>query len=117
MAYRLQPGAALVAVVADNTERWIVSDTSSGSGTDLRVNGLLKLIRSERKTNAEEGYDTPEFVDFLQRRGLKAHITRKGVGTAVDGRTARGRNYAASLRRRKMVKEVFGWIKTIGGLR
>jgi hypothetical protein len=35
----------------------------------------------------------------------------------VDGRTARGKCYAMSLRRRKMIEEAFGWIKTVGGLR
>jgi IS5 family transposase len=35
----------------------------------------------------------------------------------VDGRTACGKGYAMSLRRRKMIEEAFGWIKTVGGLR
>ncbi len=42
---------------------------------------------------------------------------RKVSGSAVDGRTARGKGYAMSLRRRKMIEEAFGWIKTVGGLR
>lgn len=75
------------------------------------------VSRSGASIGADKGYDTPEFVDFLKARGLKSHIARKDVGTAVDGRTARGKGYAMSLRRRKMVEEAFGWIKTVGGLR
>ncbi|MCY0316710.1 P-type conjugative transfer protein TrbG [Pseudomonas aeruginosa] len=47
----LQPGEELVTVAAGDTVRWIVGDTSSGSGADLRVNVLIKPIRSGLKTN------------------------------------------------------------------
>ncbi len=48
----LQPGEELVTVAAGDTVRWIVGDTSSGSGADLRVNVLVKPIRKGLKTNA-----------------------------------------------------------------
>ncbi len=38
-------------MAAGDTVRWIVGDTSSGSGADLRVNVLVKPIRSGLKTN------------------------------------------------------------------
>lgn len=47
----LQPGEELVAVAAGDTVRWIVGDTSSGSGDALRVNVMVKPIRSGLKTN------------------------------------------------------------------
>ncbi|WP_075258189.1 P-type conjugative transfer protein TrbG [Herbaspirillum camelliae] len=47
----LQPGEELVTVAAGDTVRWIVGDTSSGSGDALRVNVLVKPIRSALKTN------------------------------------------------------------------
>ncbi|BCX51799.1 MULTISPECIES: P-type conjugative transfer protein TrbG [Comamonas] len=47
----LQPGEELVTVAAGDTVRWIVGDTSSGSGSDLRVNVMVKPIRSGLKTN------------------------------------------------------------------
>ena len=47
----LQPGEELVTVAAGDTVRWIVGDTSSGSGDALRVNVLVKPIRSGLKTN------------------------------------------------------------------
>ncbi len=79
------------------------------------------IERSVRKPGAtigaDKGYDTAEFVDLLKQRNLKAHIARKTSGSAVDGRIARGKSYAMSLRRRKMIEESFGWIKTVGGLR
>ena len=47
----LQPGEELVTVAAGDTVRWIVGETSSGGGADLRVNVLVKPIRSGLKTN------------------------------------------------------------------
>ncbi|NIJ79240.1 P-type conjugative transfer protein TrbG [Xanthomonas cannabis] len=47
----LQPGEELVTVAAGDTVRWIVGDTSSGGGADLRVSVLVKPIRSGLKTN------------------------------------------------------------------
>jgi len=79
------------------------------------------IERSARKPGAtigaDKGYDTADFVDRLKQQGLKAHVARKTTGSAVDGRTARGQGYALSIRRRKMIEEAFGWIKTVGGLR
>lgn len=47
----LQPGEELVTVAAGDTVRWIVGDTSSGSGDAPRVNVMVKPIRSGLKTN------------------------------------------------------------------
>lgn len=47
----LQPGEELVTVAAGDTVRWIVGDTSSGAGAELRVNVLVKPTRSGLKTN------------------------------------------------------------------
>lgn len=50
-AIALQEGEELVAVSAGDTVRWIVGDTSSGSGATLRVNVLVKPTRVGLKTN------------------------------------------------------------------
>lgn len=76
-----------------------------------------KLRKPGATVGGDKGYDTESFVSELEGRGIKAHIARKANGSAVDGRTARGKGYAMSLRRRKMIEEAFGWIKTVGGLR
>src|SRR2546430_16836457 len=35
-------------------------------------------------------------------------------GSAIDGRTTRHAGYALSQRKRKLVEQAFGWMKTIG---
>ena len=43
-------------------------------------------------------------------------MARKGRGSTPEGRTTRRVGYAVSRRRRKLVEEPFGWMKTVGGL-
>ncbi|ANF23793.1 P-type conjugative transfer protein TrbG [Stutzerimonas stutzeri] len=50
-AIELQTGEELVTVAAGDTVRWIVGDTSSGAGENLRVSVLVKPIRSDLNTN------------------------------------------------------------------
>ncbi|WP_430292938.1 P-type conjugative transfer protein TrbG [Pseudomonas sp. B1-22] len=50
-AINLQAGEELVTVAAGDTVRWIVGDTSSGSGEELRVSVLVKPTRVDLKTN------------------------------------------------------------------
>jgi hypothetical protein len=52
------------------------------------------------------------------RLGVTPHVSQntKGRRSAIDGRTTRHAGQAISLRIRKRI-EVFGWIKTVGGLR
>jgi len=48
-----------------------------------------------------------------------AHVAQvtKGRRSTIDGRTTRHPGYGLSQRIRKRVEEIFGWLKTIGGLR
>ena len=55
----------------------------------------------------------------MRRLGVTPHVSQSTNGrrSAIDGRTTRHAGYAISLRFRKRIEEVFGWIKTVGGLR
>ena len=69
---------------------------------------------------ADKGYDTREFVASCRALKVTPHIARnesRAGGSALDRRTARHRGYAVSQRIRKRVEEIFGWMKTVGGLR
>ena len=46
-----------------------------------------------------------------------AHTPPSHRRSAIDARTTRHPGYAISQRKRKLVEQGFGWIKTIGGLR
>lgn len=50
-AINLQPGEELITVAAGDTVRWIVGDTTTGSGDELRTSVLIKPTRIDLKTN------------------------------------------------------------------
>lgn len=47
----LQPGEALIAVAAGDTARWVIGDTTSGSGEDKRTHVLVKPFSTGLSTN------------------------------------------------------------------
>ncbi len=107
--------------LSENRNGLIVDvETTQASGTaewEAAKRMIGRTVQSGATVGADKGYDTADFVSHLQGLGIKAHVARKMSGSAVDGRTARGKGYALSLKRRKMIEEAFGWIKTVGGLR
>jgi transposase len=75
--------------------------------------------RYPKSLGADKGYHTKDFIDDLRERKVKPHVAmvdgRKTPG--LDGRTTRTKGYKISQRKRKRVEEIFGWGKTIAGLR
>jgi len=65
---------------------------------------------------ADKGYDRREFVRELRDHNVTPHIAQK-QSSAIDRRTSRHPGYDISQRMRKRVEEIFGWLKTVGGLR
>jgi transposase len=110
-------------------------DNRHGLCTDLTVTPSVgttepqaaqtMLARQRRKRirpktlGADKGYHTRAFVAHLRCKGIKPHVAqvtgRKTPG--LDGRTTRHTTYAISQRKRKRVEEIFGWLKTVAGMR
>ena len=65
---------------------------------------------------ADKGYDTKEFVQQLRDHLVTPHIARKQT-SVIDDRTTRHPGYLISQQKRKRVEEIFGWLKTVAGLR
>ena len=68
---------------------------------------------------ADKGYDTKGFVEESRKRNATPHVAQNNNGrrSAIDGRTTRHAGYAVSQKKRKRVEEIFGWVKTVGGMR
>jgi len=68
---------------------------------------------------ADKGYHRKDFVRGCRERQIAPHVACKdGVHTpGLDARTTQKSGYQTSLRIRKRVEEIFGWMKTVGGLR
>lgn len=68
---------------------------------------------------ADKGYHQRAFVSGCRERGVAPHVACKDSVRVpgLDGRTTQRSGYQTSQRIRKRVEEIFGWIKTVGGLR
>ena len=65
---------------------------------------------------ADKGYDRKSLVQQMREHRVTPHFARRQDST-IDQRTTRHAGYALSQRKRKRVEEIFGWLKTVGGLR
>lgn len=95
---------------------------SPATGDAERTTALRLIDRlGDRKPGitlgADKGYDTYGLQRELRARGVVPHLAwndglkRRPIPAAL----AADPGYATSQRRRKLVEEVFGWVKTVGG--
>jgi IS5 family transposase len=69
---------------------------------------------------ADKGYDTKDFVAEVRNLKATPHVAQNihaRRSSAIDGRTTRHAGYAISQVKRKRVEEIFGWMKTVGGMK
>jgi transposase len=111
-------------VLMENRNGLVVdATTTTATGTAERKAAIAMvgdLPAGQRITlGTDKAYDTQDFVAEMRRLGVTPHVAQNTNGrrSAIDGRTTRHPGYALSQRSRKRIEEVFGWIKTIGGLR
>ena len=111
-------------LLTENRNGLIVqADLSRATGTAERETGVL-LVKKERKERkgrltvaADKNYDAKDFVRELRTMTVTPHVAQKNRYSAIDGRTTNWEGYAESQKKRKLVEEAFGWMKTVGLLR
>jgi hypothetical protein len=86
------------------------------------VTMLSDLPGTRRRTiGGDKNYDTRDFVREARELGVTPHVAQypetERRGSAIDGRTTRHTGYAISQRKRKLVEQAFGWMKTVALLR
>lgn len=101
---------------------WVDLEVTDSLTRREREAGLLMLERSvsngQRATvAADKGYDNRGFVEGCRELNITPHVAQKAKGSRIDGRTTRHEGYRVSQRIRKRIEEIFGWSKTVGGLR
>lgn len=96
---------------------------ATGTAEREAAQEMVKDIPDRRKkkvtVGADKGYDTGGFVKKLRRLKVTPHIAQNDTNrsSAIDKRTTRHCGYEISQRKRKLVEEIFGWLKTVGLMR
>lgn len=110
-------------VVTENRHGLIVvAAVSEATGTAERdlAPEMVSGIRHRRQwitVGADKGYDAEGCVNGLRAAGATPHVASKDRYSAIDGRTTSWDGYAVSQRKRKLVEQCFGWMKTVGPMR
>lgn len=67
----------------------------------------------------DKGYHEKCFVRGCREKNIRPHVACKnGIEVAgLDKRTTQSPGYGTSQRMRKRVEDIFGWMKTVGGMR
>lgn len=126
IAHRLLQEVVRLARNENRNGLYIDIAVSTATGTAERE-CALDLIKRERRrggqrvkaVGADKGYFASDFALGLRRFNVRPHIAVRANKTVagLDGRTTRHEGYEISRRKRKRVEEIFGWLKSIAGMR
>lgn len=101
----------------------VALEVSEANGTCERETALSMLEEhapSGATVGGDRGYDTRNFVERCRDADVTPHVAQHQNHrrrSAIDRRTTRHPGYGISQQIRKRIEQVFGWIKTVGGLR
>ena len=94
-----------------------VTDASGTGERDAAIMmlGELPLTRRRLTVAADKLYDRRAWVGAVRRMRITPHVAQYAGsgGSAIDRRTTRHPGYALSQRKRKLIEQAFGWLKTV----
>jgi len=111
-------------VLMENRQGLIVKPKvtqASGTAEPEAALELVEAIPGTRRATlgGDKKYDTRAFVDSVRSLKITPHVAQNDTNrkSAIDRRTTRHPGYAVSMRKRKRVEEIFGWMKTVALVR
>ena len=112
-------GHALV----ENRNGFLVDLRISGANGHAERHTALEMLDEHcgprAIVGADRGYDTNDYVAGCRQRGVTPHVAKNESRrrSAIDGRTTRHVGYRLSQKIRMRIEPIFGWAKSVGGLR
>lgn len=118
-------------VLMENRNGLIIdTELVTASGFAERVGALAMLRRLRARAAAamprrvtvgfDKAYDVRDFIRQCRELRVTPHVARNITTrrrSGIDGRSIRHPGYSASQRCRMLIEKIFGWGKTIGGMR
>ena len=111
-------------VLMENRNGLVVQSTVTQANGTAERDAALRMAEQipgdgRVTVGADKNYDTADFVKELRGMKVTPHVSQnnKNRRSAIDGRTTGRPGYAISQKKRKRVEEIFGWMKTVGGMR
>ena len=113
-------------LLMENRNGLVVDAEATAAGGTAERDTALKFARKvgRRKRRItigmDKGYDTHGFIPEIRKLNVTPHVAQNihpRKKSAINKKTTRHPGYDISQKKRKLVEEVFGWMKTIGLLR
>ena len=114
----------MVHVLMENRSGLPIAGRTTEAITDAEWDAARQMLaettqRQKRITvGADAGYDYPRFVNAMRELNITPHVaqhTRRS--STVDERITGDPGYAISLKKRKRIEQIFGWLKTTALMR
>jgi transposase len=105
-------------LIVDVAVRPAVGVTESEAALDL----MMRSVPLDRPitVGGDKAFDNRGFVEGARQLGATPHVAQNITayrGSAIDGRTTRPAGYGISQVVRRRIESIFGWKKTVGGVR
>lgn len=97
-----------------------VSEANGTAEREMALSMLQEHAPDGATLGADRAYDTRDFVRSCRERAITPHVAQhesQRRRSAIDGRTTRHVGYRISQTIRMRIEQIFGWIKSVGGLR
>jgi hypothetical protein len=110
-------------LLMENRHGFAISSRISAPSPQAEREAALAMVqaitRKSRSTmGGDKGYDEPTFIAGLREMRITPHIAQyQERQSFIDGRTTRHPGYEISLKKRKCIEHIFGWIKNTALLR
>ena len=106
-------------VLLDNRHGLVANVCATAATGTAERDAAVVLLTAEdhaKTVGGDKNFDVASFVAAVRELDVTPHVAQK-AHSAIDARTTRHAGYEVSQRKRKLIEQVFGWMKTVGGLR
>jgi transposase len=112
-------------VLMENRNGLVIDNEVTVAETKKERDAALEMMKRNKSPKkrvtlgGDKGYDVNDFHTECRENKITPHIAQRDDGreTVLDGRTTRQPGYLISIQKRKLVEQVFGWVKSAGCIR
>jgi transposase len=114
----------MVHVLMENRSGMPVAGVATQATTQAEWDAALEMLTMVQRggkritVGADAGYDNASLIQQLRQMKITPHVAQHTERKSyIDGRTTRHLGYEISLRKRKSIEQIFGWLKTTALMR
>lgn len=112
-------------VLMENRNGLAVESEVTIASSEQERDAALKMIKRKKRKKkrvtlgGDKGFDVNDFHRECRKENITPHIAIRDDGrdNVIDGRTTRHAGYNISIQKRKVIEQIFGWIKSAGCVR